>query len=139
EIQQMSDATFRVHDWGRVGPDGKPRQLHLSEALESIDFSAGPVEPLKVTPTPCEGGTRETLARSTYFALERLRLNGTARVGDPQRFTIVLGLEGISNVVYQGTSTTLRYGESLLLPASIGPCEIKPEGVSSEILTCLVP
>ena len=45
EIQEMSDATFRIYDWGRVGPDGKPRQLHIREALESIDFDRGPVEP----------------------------------------------------------------------------------------------
>ncbi len=37
EIQQMSDATFRVHDWGRVGPDGKPRALHLAEAARKHD------------------------------------------------------------------------------------------------------
>src|SRR5262249_25161238 len=36
EIQEMSDATFRIYDWGRVGSDGKPRTLHLREAMESI-------------------------------------------------------------------------------------------------------
>ncbi len=46
EIQQMSDATFRVYDWGRVGADGRPRELHIREALESIDFSRGPVNPM---------------------------------------------------------------------------------------------
>ena len=46
EIQQMSDATFRVFDWGRVGPDGRPRELHISEAMESTDFARGPVNPL---------------------------------------------------------------------------------------------
>ena len=78
EVQQMSDATFRLHDWGRVGPDGKPRQLHLAEALESIDFEAGPVAPMATTPEPIPGGTRERLSRSDYFALERLTLDGPA-------------------------------------------------------------
>lgn len=38
EIQQNSDTTYRVYDWGRVGLDGKPRQLHVEESLRSIDF-----------------------------------------------------------------------------------------------------
>ena len=46
EIQQTSDATFRVFDWGRMGPDGKPRALHIEQALESIEFERGPVEPI---------------------------------------------------------------------------------------------
>ena len=42
EIQQMSDTTFRLFDWNRVGPDGQPRPLHIREAMESIDFDRGP-------------------------------------------------------------------------------------------------
>jgi mannose-6-phosphate isomerase len=38
EVQQPSDTTYRVYDWGRVGLDGQPRQLHLSEAIEATDF-----------------------------------------------------------------------------------------------------
>ena len=38
EIQQNSDTTFRVHDWNRVGLDGKPRELHIAQSLASIDF-----------------------------------------------------------------------------------------------------
>ncbi len=97
----MSDATFRVHDWGRVGADGRPRALHLAEALESTDFDAGPVGPLAARPEPIEGGTRERLARSPFFALERLRLRGPARVGRDDRFTIVLGLAGSAEVRHE--------------------------------------
>ena len=39
EIQQNSDTTYRVYDWGRVGLDGKPRALHVAESLQSIDFN----------------------------------------------------------------------------------------------------
>src|SRR5579883_3296832 len=82
EIQQMSDATFRVFDWNRVGADGKPRQLHIEQAMESIDFGRGPVDPIAPEVRAWDGiGTRERLARSPYFALERLRIRGTATVG----------------------------------------------------------
>ena len=38
EIQQRSNTTYRVYDWGRVGNDGKPRELHIEKALQVIDF-----------------------------------------------------------------------------------------------------
>jgi mannose-6-phosphate isomerase len=138
EIQQTSDATFRIHDWGRLGPHGKPRPLHLAEALESTDFTIGPVNPILAWPEPIAGGTRERLARSPYFALDRLRLTGSATVGSPERFTIVLGLGGAAEVRHQGTGTRLEFGQSLLLAAALGACEVVPDG-EAVILTCVVP
>ena len=139
EIQQMSDATFRVDDWGRVGPDGKPRELHVSQALESTDFTRGPVDPLVPTATTtASGNTRERLSTSPYFALERLRLTGQEPVGSPDRFTILMGLGGMSRISHGGKDTPLAFGETLLLPASAGPCTIVPEGPST-VLTCVIP
>ncbi len=43
EIQQASDTTYRLYDYDRLGPDGKPRQLHVEQALEAIDYEYGPV------------------------------------------------------------------------------------------------
>jgi len=50
EVQQSSDTTFRLYDWGRVGLDGKPRELHVEKGLKAIDYSLPvpvPVESLK--------------------------------------------------------------------------------------------
>jgi mannose-6-phosphate isomerase len=139
EVQQMSDATFRVHDWGRVGPDGKPRPLHLAEALESTDFTIGPVNPLPTRPEPVPGGTRERLASCPYFALERLRLTGPAVVGRDDRFTILLDLAGAADVVHRGTPYPVRLGDALLLPAALGPCEVIPREGGVTLVTCVVP
>jgi mannose-6-phosphate isomerase len=140
EIQQMSDATFRVHDWGRLGTDGKPRQLHVEQALACTDFAAGPVNPWPARPEPCPGGTREALARSAFFALERFRLGGPASVGTASSATIVLGMGGTADVRHGGASYPLGLGQTLLLPACLGPCEVVPRpGGEAEILTCVVP
>ena len=138
EFQQMSDATFRLHDWNRLGLDGKPRPLHIAESLEAIDYAAGPVSPIETTPEPIPGGTRERLSRSGYFALERLCLSGPSSIGDPDRFTILLGVEGEARVRSGELTMTIGLGRTLLLPASIGPCEVIPDG-SATILTCVVP
>jgi mannose-6-phosphate isomerase len=139
EIQQMSDATFRIDDWGRLGDDGKPRPVHIRQAIESINFGRGPVNPLRPEVEPIEGGgTRERLTRSSYFAIERLRLEQATCVGQHDRFTILIGLAGISDVSHRGKSVPLEFGQTLLLPASLGPCQVSPRGDAS-VLTCVVP
>jgi mannose-6-phosphate isomerase len=139
EIQEMSDATFRVYDWGRVGDDGKPRQLHIPQALESIEFDRGPVEPIVPVVEPIAGGgTRERLSQSKYFALERLSLEQPESVGADDRFTIAMGLSGSSDVAHGGKRVRLDFGETLLLPAGLGQCQISPRGKAT-VLTCVVP
>ena len=65
EIQQNSDTTYRVYDWGRIGLDGKPRQIHIEESLKSIDFND--FEPKPIQP---EAGD-QLLADSPVFKLEK--------------------------------------------------------------------
>jgi mannose-6-phosphate isomerase len=138
EFQQMSDATFRLHDWNRMGLDGQPRQLHIAESLESIDFDAGPVYPMPTTVETMPWGTLERLCRSEYFALERLKLTDSMNIGELDRFTIVLGIDGVVEVRSGEFAVELGVGQTLLLPASIGPCEVIPQG-SATLLTCVVP
>ncbi len=69
EIQQNSDTTYRVYDWGRVGLDGKPRELHIEKSLQCIDFND--FEPDLLRP---EGKT-QVIAESELFNLTRHTLN----------------------------------------------------------------
>jgi mannose-6-phosphate isomerase len=139
EIQQMSDATFRVFDWNRVGPDGKPRQLHIEQAMESIDFRRGPVNPITPRVEEIDGvGTRERLAHSAYFALERRKMRAPVTAGERDRFTILMGLDGRSEIVHGGRSFPLEFGQTALLPAAAGECQIVPHG-EAVVLSCIVP
>jgi mannose-6-phosphate isomerase len=138
EVQQMSDATFRVYDWGRLGADGRPRTLHVEEALQAIDFEAGPVAPVRAEAEPIGGGTRERLVACPYFTLERLRLAGPASVGSAERFTILLGLGGEAEVRHGGEAHPLPFGRTLLLPAEAGACEVVPRGRSTTVLACTI-
>jgi len=76
EVQQSSDATFRLFDWNRPGPDGQPRTLHIEQSLASIDWTAGPLHPLSPLPLPelPSGVHGERLARCPYFELRRYHL-----------------------------------------------------------------
>jgi mannose-6-phosphate isomerase len=72
EIQQNSDATYRVYDWGRVGPDGQPRPLHVEKALEVINF--GIPEEVPGTSESAWHLNRTQLVRNSYFVVEEVRI-----------------------------------------------------------------
>jgi mannose-6-phosphate isomerase len=122
EVQQSSDATFRLFDWGRTGPDGKPRQLHVRQALESIDWTMGPVAPLpgKHLFEPGTTAAGEQLAACPYFELRRYRLDDVLGCS-PGRMTIWLLLSGAADLATPG-GYTRRFvaGETVLIPAA-GP------------------
>lgn len=73
EIQQNSDTTYRVYDWGRVGLDGKPRALHVHESLECLRAAGGIAPPVLAAPGA------ETLADCAEFRLRRVELGAGER------------------------------------------------------------
>ena len=108
EIQQNSDTTYRVYDWGRVGLDGRPRQLHVAESLQSIlwdDFEPGP---LRAAPTS------GVVADCPEFCIRRVVL------GQGEHLNIAPGeqprlLSVVTGRVLLGAETLSR-GENVLLP-----------------------
>lgn len=145
EIQQMSDATFRVDDWGRLGADGKPRQLHFKEALLATDYCRGPVGPWKPETIDSDHPnlTQEKLARCDYFEIDRWRFNGKLQLCDQntQQFKVVIIISGKVHVSgdFQNDFEA-GIGTTILLPASLKNCELLSIGdQKAEILTCQVP
>lgn len=139
EFQQMSDATFRVFDWNRVGADGRPRELHVEKAMRCIDFDRGPVGPVVPVPQVLENGdVREPLAKCAYFELERWTLTAATEIGRDDRFTIVMVLDGEIRARGPRGDLPLRRGETVLLPASIGATMIYPVG-RAVVLACQQP
>src|SRR5205823_1281977 len=74
EVQQTSDATFRLFDWNRRDAQGRSRQLHVEEALACIDWTRGPVTPIRIPgfalDSPVTGRRRQALVSCPYFVLE---------------------------------------------------------------------
>jgi mannose-6-phosphate isomerase len=120
EIQQMSDITFRLFDWGRLGNDGKPRALHIEDGLAATDFSRGPVSPVSPQPiTKSDGHRLEELVRGEYFVIHRhtLQDRATAPVLPDDRFHVLMVVEGEMTVHCAGETTTLECGRTVLVPA----------------------
>lgn len=127
EVQQTSDATFRLFDWNRVGADGKPRALHLEESLASINWRAGPVQPvagnsLSNLPAGVKG---EHLVSCPFFRLARYRLAKNTALAVEKGISIWMLLAGAAELSQSGSAyrRSFRQGETVLIPASAGPCQ----------------
>jgi len=132
EIQQSSDTTYRLFDWNRVGPDGRPRALHLEQGLGVIDFALGPVSPQ--LPQPTERPEVARLVDCDKFVLDRLLLEQTSVVGGDGRCHILAVLEGAVEVAGDPSGQPLAKGHSLLLPASVGETQVHPLDVGATVL-----
>jgi mannose-6-phosphate isomerase len=128
EFQQTSDVTFRLHDWGRTGADGLPRQLHLTEALQCIDFAVGPVQPL--TPRVIAGVSDnrvEELVACDHFILRRHSGSHFWNIGNEGSFRILMMLEGRAELGWLEGCESLRTGDTILIPADCSDCRLEPK------------
>ncbi|MGD9721588.1 MAG: type I phosphomannose isomerase catalytic subunit [Pirellulales bacterium] len=124
EVQQASDTTYRLYDWGRRGPDDRPRPLHVEAALEAIDYSIGPVAPQ--TPSATDRPHVERLVNCDKFVLDRWRFADTQTAGGDERCHILLVLEGAVEVSGDAGSGALGPGGVILLPAVLGAVAVRP-------------
>jgi mannose-6-phosphate isomerase len=122
EIQQASDATFRVFDWNRVGSDGRPRTLHIEQALDVIDYTAGPVAASE--PRPADRSHVARLIACDKFVLDRWEFDSAQTIGGDDRFHILAVLAGAVRVAGDPTGESLTKGQTMLLPAAAGECEL---------------
>jgi len=120
EIQQTSDITFRVYDWGRIGLDGKPRPLHVDESLATIDFDGGRAGPVDAAEEPCDGGgRRRRMVDCGYFRLEERRAARTIG-GGTGVCQIVCVVDGHGALSTAGGWVEVGPLETLLVPAVAG-------------------
>jgi mannose-6-phosphate isomerase len=133
EIQQNSDTTYRVYDWGRMGDDGKPRQLHVKESLRCIDFND--FEPSVLRPAPEEGDV--VLAGCAEFRIQRcVRPAGEylLRASAPPEPRMVHVIDGAVTATWGGATERFASGENVLLPADT-PCDLRADQRSTALLT----
>lgn len=116
--------TYRVYDYGRVGADGKPRQLHVAQALEVTECAP---------PRPQDFGGH--LAACEYFTADAVQ--GSAEgVCSENSFTSLLITDGAGSLACGGETLAVRKGDSLFLPAGSGDWKLNG---SASALVCSVP
>jgi mannose-6-phosphate isomerase len=127
EIQQTSDLTYRIWDYGRLGLDGKPRQLHTELARQAIDYKVYP-EGYK-TAYKHELNKEVVLISCPYFTTSLFDLTKPLKksLKDIDSFLVVMVLEGNGALECMGSTIDLRQGTTVLIPASAESLRFKTE------------
>ena len=133
EVQQNSDTTYRVWDWGRLGLDGKPRETHLRQALEVISFGGRSRPPVRAAREAIgESLSRARQSQTDFFALDSVEVRGAAEFSTNNRFEIIVITEGDGVLEFSGQTEKqqLSTGETWLLPAAMGDYRLASTGES---------
>ncbi|MGC8833011.1 MAG: type I phosphomannose isomerase catalytic subunit [Armatimonadota bacterium] len=140
EVQQNSDVTYRFYDWNRLGLDGKPRELHIPQSLDVLDFSEDAEDP-RCSPSPLKelSGEVKRFIHCPFFVLDLIE--GSAPVEadtGPHGFHAISAISGQAELVCVEPTlgalesgvhhVTITVGETVLLPASLGRYRIEPHG-----------
>ncbi|MEN8229940.1 MAG: type I phosphomannose isomerase catalytic subunit [Bacteroidota bacterium] len=125
EIQQTSDLTYRIYDWGRVDEEGNARELHTELALEAIDFQFHP--DYKTHYQAIKNNT-VTAVDSPYFTTSVIQLDQPVEkdFNMIDSFVIYMCMEGEVGISYPGGVEKIRKGETILIPAELKNLAIVP-------------
>ena len=126
EVQQQSNLTFRLYDWGKLGTDGKPREIHVRESLNCTDFSRGPVNPVDPVVVTENGHTYEKLVECDYFVIHRHSTANSFSLSLDDRFRILMMLSGTAELKTAGGTITLSKGTTILIPAATASAQVLP-------------
>ncbi len=137
EVQENSDITLRIHDWGRVGDDGAPRELQIDDALLAIDYEAihaGPIEPEF---SDCGDSDRMApLGECDSFRVELFDVAGEMELdtnGLAQTYVVTRG-HGELILPDEGGTWELGTGQTWLIPASLGAHRVLSRSAEFHIL-----
>lgn len=120
EIQQNSDVTYRVYDYGR------PREIHVEKSLDVINFHLKAENLSNNKEEVFEGFSRVDLCENQYFGMQKLNIStGWEDKSNEEKFYILTCVEGNGTIEGHGFSEIMKKGDSYLIPATLGEYKIK--------------
>ena len=123
EVQQNSNTTYRVYDFGRKDALGNTRELHIEKALDVTDLSKTDVDIKSVDSVSVEGGTVKNISKCRYFTTDILEVETKMNVFNQDSFVSLLCLDGECDIIYDDGSVHLYKGQSVYIPADFS-CDI---------------
>lgn len=137
EIQQSSNTTYRVYDYGRKGKDGKPRQLHIAKALAVTNLQPPVYKPGAIGSIDVFSDYKiKLLSQCSLFTVYLFQIGGNCTLcADTSSFHSLLVLDGELCLDAPNESLILKKGDSVFIPASMGDYRIN--GMGEFILTTL--
>jgi mannose-6-phosphate isomerase len=132
EIQQNSDITYRVSDYGRLGLDGKPRELHIEKALDvsrliADNYDGKPLGELQAK----DGYTKRLLSQCKYFTVFELNIDTNCRLDATQdTFNAITFVEGYGEVSWGNNNEKFKKGDTFFIPANLGEYNINGKSIA---------
>ena len=135
EVQQISNTTYRVSDYGRLGADGKPRELHIEKALQVTECNA-PVMPYgKVGKENIKDGIKErNLAQCDKFTSKTVSLSGKYVIDKKETFVSLIVIEGELTVKWTDGEIASKKGDSIFIPAGLN---VELNGQAELLYSCV--
>ena len=125
EIQQNSDTTYRVYDYGRVDALGNLRQLHIEESIESINFDAS-CKLIEGETRKIQGSTVIFFCKTEHYALYEYIIEASyVEHSDPDKFFVFTCIGGSCEIISSVATTEVTAGDSVFIPAGMGKYEIR--------------
>ena len=116
EVQQSSNVTYRIYDYGRLDTDGKPRQLHVEKAVDVTKLI--PITESSPIPLPLSCPQDELLASCPYFAVIRQQITSPRQYnGDAGSFHALMCVEGQGVLQTVSETLTIPSGATVFVPA----------------------
>ncbi len=128
EIQQNSDTTYRVFDWNRVGLDGKPRELHVEQSLDSIDFTDFEPSLIKSAYSRNEKFSVRYLVDDPLFRVNAWQIKRGERFYVSSKLPQIFGIiRGRLTLRANDIDVSLKAGDFCLVPASVPRMAVQSE------------
>ena len=124
EIQQSSNAIYRLYDYNRLDKFGNAREIHLEKALEILDYKKYVPSDYEVD----EDGAGTVLSRCKYFEAVIYDISGEQRISfEDDRFHAVVCIKGEGDLRFNGSTMHIEAGESIFVPAANGEMSVEGE------------
>ena len=141
EVQQNSDTTFRLYDWGRVDAQGRPRALHVEQAAKVADLEDR--EGYQIAPLRVERNSHveDFLVACPYFALVKWHgFRTPARIETDGKFRVLTVVSGsLTAIVEDEEPMRMNIGDTVLVPASIKEVRLEATSPNTEVIASFVP
>ncbi len=127
EIQESSDITYRIYDYGRRDAKGNTRELHTEQAKDAIDYTY--YENYKSAP-PTDNVADAVIAECEHFTVNRLLLDGEMELHlSKDSFTVLMCLKGDVELDYEDGEMSIKTGDTVLVPATMNSVNLKGKGL----------